>query len=115
MLLLQLFYLRKLGLERSKIGKTKLSKDRTFSSRKVTTLSNHSLKLANQLLFSSVVVMLSRRSVSWTSSWASSADMVEIEAVFCTCEAEIEVVMWEIRLTEPSKLGISVNEGTGTV
>jgi hypothetical protein len=69
-------------------------RDRTFSSRKVATLStsSHSLKSANQLLFSSVFVIDSHKSVSWPSSWASSADMVEFEAVVCTCEAVIGVI-----------------------
>jgi hypothetical protein len=54
--------------------------------------SSHSLKSANQLLFSSVFVIDSHKSVSWPSSWASSADMVEFEAVVCTCEAVIGVI-----------------------
>ncbi len=111
---LQVVQVEGTGPKNQSKGKAREPQYCTFSSRKVATLSNHSLKLANQLLFSSALVTMSRSSVSRSSSCTSSADMVDTEVVFCACEAVIEVIICEIRVTEDSKPGISVGGGTSS-
>jgi hypothetical protein len=87
---------------------------RTFSSRKVATLSTQSLKATNQLLFLSALSTISRNSISRSSIFACSSAIEVTDIEFEACDVVRAVSDCVRRATAGPSVGIGVDVGTET-
>jgi class 3 adenylate cyclase len=89
-----------------------VSKIETFSSRNVATLSTHSLKATNQLLFASALSIIFLNSASRASVFVCSSVTELKDTVFVACEVVKAVNDPARRETAGPRVGIGVNGGT---